>query len=103
MKAYLFSYGTLQEDHIQLMLFGQILNTQVDSLSGYVTLNDFFGYPRLVEFERGIVYGKVLEIDETEIPLVDRYESEAYERKEIETDKGRKVYVYFPSQKLIKQ
>jgi hypothetical protein len=86
MKAYLFSYGTLQEDHIQLMLFGQILNTQVDSLSGYVTLNDFFGYPRLVE-----------------IPLVDRYESEAYERKEIETDKGRKVYVYFPSQKLINQ
>ena len=103
MKAYLFSYGTLQEDHIQLMLFGQILNTQVDSLSGYVTLNDFFGYPRLVEFERGIVYGKVLEIDETEIPLVDRYESEAYERKEIETDKGRKVYVYFPSPKLINQ
>ncbi len=103
MKAYLFSYGTLQEDHIQLMLFGQILNTQVDSLSGYVTLNDFFGYPRLVEFERGIVYGKVLEIDETEIPLVDRYESDAYERKEVETDKGRKVYAYFPSQKLIKQ
>lgn len=103
MKAYLFSYGTLQEDHIQLMLFGQILNTQVDSLSGYVTLNDFFGYPRLVEFERGIVYGKVLEIDETEIPLVDRYESDAYERKEVKTDKGRKVYAYFPSQKLIKQ
>ena len=103
MKAYLFSYGTLQEDHIQLMLFGQILKTEVDSLSGYVTLNDFFGYPRLVEFERGIVYGKVLEIDETEIPLVDRYESEAYERKEIETDKGKQVYAYFPSQKLINQ
>ena len=103
MKAYLFSYGTLQEDHIQLMLFGQILKTEVDSLSGYVTLNDFFGYPRLVEFERGIVYGKVLEIDETEIPLVDRYESEAYERKEIETDKGKQAYVYFPSQILINQ
>lgn len=103
MKAYLFSYGTLQEDHIQLMLFGEVLQTQVDSLSGYVTLNDYFGYPRLVEFERGVVYGKVLEIDETEIPLVDRYESEAYERKEIETDKGKQVYVYFPSQKLIKQ
>lgn len=102
MKAYLFSYGTLQEDHIQLMLFGQILNTVVDSLEGYVTLNDYFGYPRLVEFEHGIVYGKVLEIDEADLPIVDRYESNAYKKEIVETSKGRQVYAYFPTHKLIK-
>lgn len=100
MKAYLFSYGTLQEDRIQLMLFGEVLQTQVDSIEGYVTLNDYFGYPRIVEFERGIVYGKVLEIDEVDFPIVDRYESEAYEKKVVETSKGRQVYVYFPTHKL---
>lgn len=100
MKAYLFSYGTLQEDHIQLMLFGEVLQTQVDSIEGYVTLNDYFGYPRIVEFERGIVYGKVLEIDEVDFPIVDRYESGAYEKKIVETSKGRQVYVYFPTHKL---
>jgi gamma-glutamylcyclotransferase (GGCT)/AIG2-like uncharacterized protein YtfP len=100
MKAYLFSYGTLQEDHIQLMLFGEVLQTQVDSIEGYVTLNDYFGYPRIVEFERGIVYGKVLEIDEVDFPIVDRYESKAYEKKVVETSKGRQVYVYFPTHKL---
>ena len=100
MKAYLFSYWTLQEDHIQLMLFGEVLQTHVDSIEGYVTLNDYFGYPRIVEFERGIVYGKVLEIDEVDFPVVDRYESEAYEKKVVETSKGRQVYVYFPTHKL---
>tara|TARA_R110002153_G_scaffold380_3_gene1873 strand:+ start:780 stop:1085 length:306 start_codon:yes stop_codon:yes gene_type:complete len=100
MKAYLFSYGTLQEDHIQMMLFGDILKTEVDSIEGYVTLNDYFGYPRIVEFERGIVYGKVLEIDEVDFPIVDRYESEAYEKKVVETSKGRQAYVYFPTHKL---
>ena len=35
MKEYLFSYGTLQKDKVQLDLFGRLLNGTKDILKGY--------------------------------------------------------------------
>lgn len=99
----IFSYGTLQEEHIQMALFGRVLDTSVDCLIGYVTLNDYFGYPRLKKLDNGIVYGRVLELDDNELYITDRYETQAYEKKKLITKNGVEVHAYFPTLENFKE
>src|SRR3990167_4396289 len=37
MDVWLFSYGTLQQDEVQLATFGRLLEGRVDALPGYAT------------------------------------------------------------------
>lgn len=95
---YLFSYGTLQEKDIQLQLFERELKGLPDTVSGY-TLSEIkaYGeYPVLEETKNPLhrITGVVFEISEQELRLADDYEGEAYKRKEIELESGKRAWLY---------
>ncbi len=104
-----FSYGTLQEDHVQLSTFGRLLRGQKDELPGFepslVPIEDpqvvatsgkthhanatFTGRPD------SRVSGTVFEISDAELAAADRYERlAAYERITAMLASGRQTWVY---------
>lgn len=94
----LFCYGTLLKSEIQLEVFNKEINGIADSISGYTVLNDLIigdiKYPRLTKQEDGIVYGKIIELTNKQIVILDIYESDAYYRDKMKTDSGIAVEVY---------
>ena len=104
----LFCYGTLQESSVQMELIGRVVSEKiVTSIEGYIVLRDYvdpedgIAYPRIVEHERGCVYGSIIEFSDDEIVKLDAYETEMYERKLILTNCGELVQVYMPANKEI--
>jgi hypothetical protein len=105
----LFSYGTLQQDNVQLSTFGRLLAGQPDALPGFeqsfVPAGDqhplaagggtlhanatFTGSPD------SRVSGTVFEISETELESADRYERlAAYERVAVVLASGKQAWAY---------
>ena len=105
----LFSYGTLQEERVQLATFGRPLRGEPDALSGYE--------PSLVEIEdagfvassgrrhhanvvpsgqpESRVAGTVFEVTEAELAAADRYEAPAaYVRTQVLLASGRQAWLY---------
>jgi len=101
-----FCYGTLQEHSVQLQLIGRTVDGQVTSIEGYVVVRDYIDpednvpYPRIIPFENGCVYGKVLDFTMEEIETLNDYETDMYSLELIETKDGELVLVYMPSYKL---
>src|SRR6476619_6865805 len=97
MKEYLFSYGTLQKQNVQVELFGRLLNGTRDVLEHY----------RIVEIEirdekflatgadkcqktlgwssdpNDVIEGMVFEMSRDELLMADRYEPANYKRIEV--------------------
>lgn len=108
MSEYLFSYGTLQKEDVQLKLFGRLLKGTRDVLTGYrlsgVEIRDKLflaeGGDRYqqtlipAEDEGESVGGTVFEISPEELILADRYEPESYERIRVALRSGREAWVY---------
>ncbi len=98
MKTLLFSYGTIQDKTIQLELFGKELGFTEDSLSGYEVINDLEiqgkVYPRLGKEKQGVVYGSLYCLTKEQMRVVDEYETSAYCRISVKSDKGLSVQVY---------
>ena len=106
----LFSYGTLQDDDIQLSTFGRLLRGQRDALVGVepalvpiedpevVAASGKTHYANIV-FNVGAggrVTGTVFEITDAELAAADGYENPAgYERVSVTLDSGRSAWVYF--------
>lgn len=105
----LFSYGTLQQESVQLSTFGRRLNGQRDELSGFeqslVRIED----PEVVATtgkthhanvksngnEDSRVPGMVFEITDAELASVDEYEAAfLYKRVAAMLASGRKACVY---------
>jgi len=104
----LFSYGTLQQQNVQLATFGRLLQGNADSLVGYrqsmVAIDDpevvrtsgkthhpivkFTGAPE----ER--VQGTAFDVTESELGQADRYEVSAYKRVVAPLLSGREAWVY---------
>jgi len=105
----LFSYGTLQQDDVQLATFGRRLHGQCDGLPGYE--------PSLVEIEdlrqaaaigrthhANVIFngcagsrvpGKVFEVTDAELAAADEYERPAsYERVSVTLTSGKEAWVY---------
>ena len=108
MKEYLFSYGTLQKENVQLRLFGRLLHGIKDRLRGYkLSSVEIKDENFLSKGEQNIqltitsshdnndsIEGTVLEISPEELLLADQYEPENYKRVEVELETGKKAWIY---------
>ena len=108
----LFSYGTLQDERIQLSLFGRRLLARKDYLLGYEQALARVADP---EFARtsgkshhpilkptrsrtAKVEGTVLELSEAELTLTDKYEPVEYRRVLAGLASGDRCWVYVDAQ-----
>ncbi len=95
---YIFTYGTLQENEVQLGVFSRPLVGFQDELRNY-RLSDIKvanRYPTLEHTGSATdkIIGKVYTLTPEELIKADAYEGEAYERKEIKLASGKKAWVY---------
>jgi len=106
--VFLFSYGTLQQEQVQLATFGRLLEGSPDSLSGYcldqLTIHDHqvvatsgeavHPIARRADLPGQSVPGMVFLLTEDELARADAYEVDAYQRIEATLTSGRKAWVY---------
>ncbi len=106
--SYLFSYGTLQKEQVQLETFGRKLIGEKDSLLGYdlkmVEITDAEvlrksgeKYHPIIEYTGNVenkIKGILFKVTEEEILQADRYEVDDYKRIEVEFESGRKGFIY---------
>ena len=100
-----FSYGTLQEERVQLATFGRLLHGQRDELPGFepgsVPIDDPASegthYDNALFNGRGDsrVRGMVFELTDAELAAADEYEADAmYERISVTLASGTRAWVY---------
>ena len=105
----LFSYGTLQQENVQLSTFGRLLQGQRDELPGFEQSLVQIGGPQVVATSGKThhanvtfngrndsrVSGTVFEITDAELAAADRYEqSAAYQRIAAVLASGKQAWVY---------
>jgi hypothetical protein len=104
----LFSYGTLQQENVQLATFGRRLEGTKDSLVGFersmmaiddpdVVRTSGKSHHPVVRFTgaaAAFVEGTVFEVSEAELAQADRYEVAAYTRVSARLLSGRDAWVY---------
>lgn len=94
---YVFVYGTLQREDVQLSVLGRKLDTVSDKLRDYkqdeVIINGN-KYPIAVNSKRSLVEGSIIEVTDEELQKLDKYETPAYERVKVISDSGRQAFVY---------
>lgn len=105
---FLFSYGTLQLESVQVSSFGRLLRGQPDVMLGYrkdmVEITDAEVIRQSGETFHPIVVptgceldkvdGQVFEITEAELKAADDYEVSDYKRVEVALASGKKAWVY---------
>ncbi|MBP2615119.1 gamma-glutamylcyclotransferase family protein [Chryseobacterium jejuense] len=105
---YLFSYGTLQKEQVQLETFGRILQGEKDILSGYklnileitdpeVLRKSGQKYHPVLEFsgkDEDEIEGMLFEVTDSEILQADEYEVDDYKRIETIFKSGNKGFIY---------
>jgi gamma-glutamylcyclotransferase (GGCT)/AIG2-like uncharacterized protein YtfP len=108
MPAWLFSYGTLQKEKVQLKLFGRIFHGSPDTLNGYkiseIEIKDETFLSKgeeklqltaIVSKDRNDqIKGTVFEITEQELLLADQYEPANYKRIKIVLASGKEAWIY---------
>ncbi|RUL72241.1 gamma-glutamylcyclotransferase family protein [Dyella choica] len=104
----LFSYGTLQQENVQLATFGRTLAGQRDQLAGYVQTEVEISDPEVVAASgkthhpillfTGLptdhVSGTVFDITDTELAQADEYEVDDYRRIAVTMASGTRAWVY---------
>lgn len=104
----LFSYGTLQQDNIQLSVFGRRLVGEPDELLGFEQTLLRIDDPAVIAasgksqhpiakfngLSASRVRGTVFEISDAELISADRYEIAAYERMATTLASGKQAWVY---------
>ena len=110
----LFSYGTLQQDSVQLATFGRLLRGRPDALVGFSLSQVAIEDPEVVRISgsghhpivhpisdaQARVNGTVFEISEAELAQADLYEVAAYVRVEARLASGGLVWVYVAAPEL---
>ena len=105
---YLFSYGTLQSESVQISTFGRKLEGQPDALPGYklvvITIDDQdfvatsgSAQHRSLQFTNDrsdVVEGTVLKMSAKELERADAYEPEGYARELVQLRSGTMAWVY---------
>ena len=105
--AHLFSYGTLQQEKVQLASFGRLLKGAPDLLPGWkremveITDADVFAlsgercHPILVPgLPSDEVAGMLFEVTDQELAAADRYEIDEYKRIGVRLKSGTDAWVY---------
>jgi gamma-glutamylcyclotransferase (GGCT)/AIG2-like uncharacterized protein YtfP len=104
----LFSYGTLQQEQVQISTFGRPLNGRPDGIIGYIVTALKITDPKVLHISghathpmirstgnvRHRVPGTVFEVTEQELAQADAYEVEAYERVQAPLESGGRAWVY---------
>ena len=104
----LFSYGTLQQEAVQLDNFGRCLDGKPDALVGYklamIRIEDEHfvvlsgaEYHRTVQhtgLASDLVEGTVLSVTRQELEQADAYEPDGYERTLVQLRSGASAWVY---------
>ena len=108
MGEFLFSYGTLQLEKVQIESFGRILPGYKDSLSGYKldqleikdekVLQQSEQAVHPVAIPTGIlsdkIHGLVFELSKEELVKADEYEVADYRRVAVRLDSGKTAWIY---------
>ena len=97
----LFSYGTLQQEDVQLSTFGRRLDGQRDALPRF-GLGSVMQYANVTYNgdEQSRVPGMVFEVTDAELALADEYEEPAlYTRLLVKLESGSEAWVYTHSPK----
>jgi hypothetical protein len=106
--VWLFSYGTLQQEDVQLATFGRLLEGRADALPGYVTVpleinapeviatsgKKFHTMARLSDNPADAVPGVVFRITPAELAAADTYEVSDYKRISVRLKSGMEAFVY---------
>jgi gamma-glutamylcyclotransferase (GGCT)/AIG2-like uncharacterized protein YtfP len=104
----LFSYGTLQQDEVQLSSFGRLLEGQEDAMVGYhqslVEITDpevirksgkrFHPIVEASDNPGDEVKGKAFRITDAELKAADDYEVSDYKRIQVLLRSGNSAWVY---------
>jgi gamma-glutamylcyclotransferase (GGCT)/AIG2-like uncharacterized protein YtfP len=104
----LFSYGTLQQDSVQMSTFGRLVEGKADALVGYaqsmveigdanVVATSGKAHHPIVAFTGDLVDrvpGSVFEISDAELESADAYEVDAYRRVLASLASGLSAWVY---------
>ena len=104
----LFSYGTLQDESVQISTFGRVLEGHADELVGYeqslfeIADPEFVAtsgkaYHKIVRYNgkpESRVPGTVFEVSESELAKSDEYEPEGYKRVAAKLASGKEAWVY---------
>jgi hypothetical protein len=104
----IFSYGTLQQENVQLSIFGRLLHGQEDQLVGFerslveiddpeVVATSGQTHHPIVKYsgrEGSRVNGTVFEVTDAELEMADRYEVAAYTRVAARLGSGKQAWVY---------
>lgn len=96
-KEFLFAYGTLKDPDVQKRVIGRIVDGVPDTLSGYRKSEvavDGQTYPVIVPDQNASVDGVVLVLTSQELEKMDVYETKAYGRVKVHTQKGTSAWVY---------
>jgi hypothetical protein len=110
-REFLFSYGTLQTEAVQLATFGRRLNAHPDVLAGYKLVmieihdQDFAAssgtaHHRTIHFtgnKSDMVQGAVLSLTKEDLVLADSYEPAGYTRIQVQLRSGSTAWVYINS------
>jgi len=105
---YLFSYGTLQQEAVQLAAFGRPLEGMKDTLIGYklvmvqVADQDFIAksgasYHRNVQYtgdSSDTIEGTVLSVTRKDLEQADAYEPFDYKRVQVKLKSGLDAWIY---------
>jgi gamma-glutamylcyclotransferase (GGCT)/AIG2-like uncharacterized protein YtfP len=107
-NEYLFSYGTLQEEKVQIELFGRNLQGSKDILRGYraatIEIKDesflsnaeqqyhLIAIPSTNKNDN--IRGTIFEISREELLLADKYEPEEYKRINVILESGKEAWIY---------
>ena len=108
MKHYLFSYGTLQKEKVQIKLFGRNLKGSADILKGWklspVEIHDEVflskGEAKMQltvvpsKDENDMITGTALELNEEDLPVADKYEPDGYVRVMVKLESGKEAWIY---------
>ena len=108
MKHYLFSYGTLQKEKVQIELFGRNLEGSADVLKGWKLLpveihDEVFlskGEAKMQltvlpsKDENDMIKGTALELNEEDLRTADKYEPDGYVRIMVQLESGKEAWIY---------
>jgi hypothetical protein len=104
----LFSYGTLQQENVQLSSFGRLLDGHDDAMPGFAQTMLEITDPEVIrtsgkrfhpvvapsEDPADSVPGKVFSITAEELAAADRYEVADYKRISVRLASGKEAWVY---------
>jgi gamma-glutamylcyclotransferase (GGCT)/AIG2-like uncharacterized protein YtfP len=104
----LFSYGTLQQDAVQMSTFGRLLHGHPDELVGFeqslMKIEDPQFVARSGKAHHAVVRfngrndcrvsGTVFDVSDSELASADRYEPAGYKRISVVLGSGKQAWVY---------